>query len=97
MFNKFCKSFYMCCKKSSDKVDDFLENNCEKIRNFIIGFQLILLAAFFFWIFFCIVGLKVFLIFLSVIVGIVIITLIYEKGKKVVNEENKGSEKGEKQ
>lgn len=89
MFNKFCKSFYMCC----NKVDDFLENNYERIRNFIIGFHLILLATAFFWIFFATVSLKFSLIFLSIIVGIAIIDLIYEKGKKIANKENKGSEK----
>ena len=91
MFNKFCKGFYMCCKKSGDKIDDFLENNSERIRNFIIGFHLIQLAVVFFWIFFATVGLKFSLIFLSIIVGIVIIDLIYEKGKKIANEENKKS------
>lgn len=93
MFNKFCKGFYMCCKKSGDKIDDFLENNSERIRNFCIGFYLILLAAVFLWIFFATVGLKFSLIFLSIIVGIVIICLIYEKGKKVANEENKENKK----
>lgn len=87
MFNKFCKGFYICCKK----IDDFLENNSEKIRNFIIGFHLILLAAAFFWIFFATVSLKFSLIFLSIIVGIIIIDLIYEKGKKVANKENRKS------
>ena len=87
MFNKFCKGFYMCCKK----IDDFLENNSERIRNFIIGFHLILLAAVFFWIFFATVSLKFSLIFLSIIVGIIIIDLIYEKGKKVANKENRKS------
>lgn len=91
MFNKFCKGFYMCCKKSGDKIDDFLENNSERIRNFIIGFQLILFAAVFFWVFFATVGLKVFLIFLSIITGIVIIALIYKKGEKLANKENKKS------
>lgn len=89
MFNKFCKGFYMCCKKSGD----FINNNYEKITNFIIGFWLIMFAAIFFWIFFATVGLKITLIFLSVIAGIVIIDFIYEKGKKVANQENKGSEK----
>lgn len=89
MFNKFCKSFYICCKK----ISDFTEDNYEKIRNFIIGFHLILLAAAFFWIFFAIVGLKFSLLFLSIIVAAIVIDLIYEKGKKAVNKENKGSEK----